>query len=116
MAIDTKLFWFGEKEKGDMNDAMIRFLIRGTNIVQSTAKTLAPVDTGDLRGSIVKTVVKSTLTGTVSTNKEYAPYVEFGLRSNPSYPKQPFLRPALNDNEAKLKKIAIDEGEKSVNN
>jgi HK97 gp10 family phage protein len=115
MAIDTKLEWFGEKEKSDMNDAMIRFLIRGTNLIQATAKTLVPVDTANLRGSIVKAVVKSTLTGTVSTNVEYAQYVEFGLRKTPNYPKQPFMRPALENNIDKLEQIAIKEGKKSVN-
>ena len=115
MAIDTDLQWNGEKEKSDMNDAMIRFLVRGTNLVQGTAKTLAPVDTGDLRGSIVKAVEKPTLKGTVATNKEYAAYVEFGLRSNPNYPIQPYMRPALDDNIQKLMKIAKTEGVKSVN-
>jgi HK97 gp10 family phage protein len=116
MAIDTDLKWNGEKEKGDMNDAMIRFLIRGTNLVQGTAKTLVPVDTSNLRGSIVKAVEKVELKGTVSTNVEYAQYVEFGLRSNSNYPKQPFMRPALKNNQANLKKIAIQEGKKSVDN
>ena len=115
MAIDSKLFWFGDEKKAGMSDAMIRFLIRGTDLVQKDAKLLAPVDTGDLRGSIVKAVDKYNLEGTVSTNKEYAPYVEFGLRSNPNYPKQPFLRPALNNNVDKLEKIAIQEGKKGVN-
>jgi HK97 gp10 family phage protein len=120
MAIDTKLDWFGEKEKSDMNDAMIRFLIRGTNLVQAAAKQNLTqnksVDTGNLRSSVVKAVEKSKLIGTVSTNVEYAQYVEFGLRSNPNYPKNPYMRPALNDNVDKLNKIAILEGKKSVNN
>ncbi len=54
----------------------------GKNIkmVQGEAKLLCPTDTGGLRNSII-TNVKETdkaITATVSTNMEYAPYVEFG--------------------------------------
>lgn len=110
--VDVK--WYGDAKKNDINNGLIAGLIRSTNLVQSSAKTLVPVDKGILKGSIVKSVDKHSYEGKVSTNIEYAPYVEFGLKSNPNYPKQSYLRPALYDNESKIKKICIDEGEKAV--
>ena len=45
-------------------------------IVENSAKEKVPVDTGNLRQSITHTVEDNV--GTVGTNVEYAPYVEFG--------------------------------------
>ena len=114
MAVDTELSWYGDKKKKDINSGTIKALTRSINIVQGTAKTLAAVDAGNLRGSIIKSVNKSLLSANVSTKTEYASYVEFGLRKNPNYPKQPFMRPALNENVEKIKKIFIDEESKAV--
>ena len=65
---------------------------KATQLVHGQAKALAPVDTGDLAGSI-HMQVKDTgeeLQGRVYTNKEYAPYVEFGtgVTGNGTYPYQ----------------------------
>lgn len=129
--------WHGDEAKANMNNAMIRFLNRGTNIVQADAKLLVRKDIGDLQTSIVKKVDNSELKGTVSTNSDHAVYNEFGTgrfaedgtgRATPwvyEHPKygfvrtegmkpQPFMRPALNDNKDKLKQIAEEEGRKSV--
>lgn len=64
---------------------------KATQLVHGQAKALAPVgETGDLAGSIhmqVKDTGKE-LQGRVYTNKEYAPYVEFGtgVTGNGTYP------------------------------
>lgn len=63
-----------------------------TKLVHGQAKDLAPVDTGDLAGSIhmqVKDTGKA-IEGRVYTNKEYAAYVEFGtgIKGNGTYPYQ----------------------------
>lgn len=58
--------------------------------VEARAKALAPVDTGRLRGSI-KTTRRLSLRGpqyTVSTNVEYAPYVENGTRPHVIRPRR----------------------------
>lgn len=138
MANGIKLDWFGDAKKADMKEAMVKFLIRGTNIVQSDAKLLVPKDTTDLMGSIVKNVDNSTLIGSVSTNSEYAVYVEFGTgryaengngRKTPWFYEdangvghwtagmrpQPYMRPALNNNKEKLIKIAKEEVKNGVN-
>lgn len=51
-------------------------LNRACLVVENEAKRLCPVDTGDLRNSINHEVHNDV--GIVGTNKEYAPYVEFG--------------------------------------
>ena len=48
--------------------------------IESSAKKNVPVDTGNLRSSIM-TQKNSSYSRTVGTNSEYAPYVEFGTRS-----------------------------------
>ena len=95
-------------------------------LVERSAKQKAPKDSGDLRRSITSRVEPDR--GIVFTPLEYAPYVEFGTgifaetggRQTPwayedeetgeliwthgSKP-QPFLRPALNENRAQIKRI-----------
>ena len=63
---------------------------KATLLVHAHAKALAPVDTGNLAGSIHPKVIKQgrTIKGKVYTNLSYAPYVEFGTGSkgNGTYP------------------------------
>jgi HK97 gp10 family phage protein len=112
--VDTELNWFGDDVIKNVNSGTIKALIRSGTIVKNEAKLLVPVDTSNLRGSIVKALNKTALTETVSTNVEYARYVEFGLRSNPNYPRQPFMRPALSNNIKNIEKIFIDEENKAL--
>lgn len=48
--------------------------------VQAYAKLLCPVNSGELRQSILEStrIEQGHITSTIYTNKEYAPYVEFG--------------------------------------
>lgn len=70
----------------DLQDAMNQ----ATALVHTQAKALAPVEKGQLAGSIHMQVDKSPsrLQGRVYTNVEYAPYVEFGtgVKGNGTYP------------------------------
>lgn len=105
-------------------------------LVENEAKKKCPVDTGQLRQSITHTVKDNV--GTIGTNVEYAPYVEYGTgiyasagngrqdrwsyqdaegnwHSTVGQPPQPFLEPALLENEKEIKKIfrkSIKEGVK----
>ena len=95
-------------------------------LVEREAKQLAPKDTGALRRSIASRVEGDK--GIVFTPLEYAPYIEFGTGlfaesggrtdtpwsyqndkgewvSTNGIKPQPFLRPALNNNRTKIKKI-----------
>ncbi len=65
---------------------------KATQLVHGQAKALAPVDKGQLAGSIhmqVKDTGKA-VEGRVYTNVEYAAYVEFGtgIKGNGTYPYQ----------------------------
>ena len=99
------------------------------NLVEGAAKYKAPKDTGALRRSITSKIEVngSEIDGIVFTPLEYAPYVEYGTglfaengngRQTPwvyrddkgdyhythgQHP-QPFMRPALKENEQNIKK------------
>lgn len=65
---------------------------KATGIVETAAKRLCPVKNGDLRRSIHMKVEENgqEVKGTVYTNMEYAPYVEFGTgrKGQGTYPYQ----------------------------
>lgn len=71
-----------------------RSLATKAALVETAAKRLCPVDTGNLRSSIthVLGVDGQGLYADIGTNVEYAPFVEFGTRYMAA---QPFLVPAL---------------------
>ena len=105
-------------------------MTKAVTLVHGQAKMLAPVDKGNLAGSIHSELNKrkTELEGRVYTNLEYAPYVEFGtgVRGNGSYPydiegltltyheswagmqAQPYMYPALKDNEKAIKELFKD--------
>lgn len=110
---------------------------RANKMAQGEAKGLAPVgDSGMLRNSIVEKVDEKNgvITGKVSTNLHYAPYVEFGTgrrgAASPSPPKspenlnyrqdwagmnaQPFLYPALKNNKDKVLDIVKEQLKKDI--
>ena len=94
-------------------------------VVNASAKALVPVDTGALRNSIHMKRAEANgdeVTSGVVTNKEYAPYVEFGTGSRGGSPAatklgisfnrdfkgqiaQPYLYPALRQNRDKINEI-----------
>jgi len=74
-----------------------RFLTEAGIVVQAAAKRLAPVDTGNLRGSITREVFGDR--AEVGTNVEYAEHVEYGTRHMGA---QPYMRPAIDENRKGL--------------
>jgi HK97 gp10 family phage protein len=72
------------------NMELMETMNRATALVHGQAKDLAPVDKGQLAGSIHMKVKKkrNRVEGRVYTNVEYAPYVEFGtgITGNGTYP------------------------------
>ena len=66
------------------------------------AKRLCPVDTGRLRNSITHGTDLADSTAWIGTAVEYASYVEFGTILTKA---QPFLKPAVNDNQAEYKAV-----------
>lgn len=72
MSIDELIIRF--EKLGDVS--VTNALEKACLLVENSAKTLVPVNTGNLRSSITHEVVGDE--GVVGTNVEYAPYVEFG--------------------------------------
>ncbi|MFF2449366.1 HK97-gp10 family putative phage morphogenesis protein [Neobacillus sp. NPDC058068] len=124
---------------GNTHKALKVGIHQGTKLVQGDAKRLvavAEIDGGGLRNSIQGETeeIDGKIVGKVSTNKEYGPYVEFGTGQrgidSPSPPKadipldyrqdwagmeaQPFLFPALKQNEEKVKEIIKNNVEKEI--
>lgn len=116
---------------GNAKLSLKRSINKEINFVKGEAKTLCPVDTGRLRNSITSTTRETTtgIVGEVTTNCGHSQFVEFGTgtrgESSPSPPKanvgqgyrsdwkgqsaQPFLYPALKNNEDKvIKEIQKD--------
>ena len=136
MQVNTKLL--GAKETihaiksavGDIEERVVLGVRNAAALVESQAKYLAPVDTGNLRNTIHMNqpkIMRGEVTASVSTNCEYAPFVEFGtgMKGNGSYPyktdenlayspdwvgqpAQPYLGKALHDNKSKIQKIIKD--------
>ena len=71
---------------------------KATLDVEARSKVYAPVDIGTLRNSITTTFSDAGLSGVVGPTVEYGAYVEMGT-SNPNYPPQPYMGPALADVE-----------------
>ena len=99
-------------------------------MVERSAKQKAPKDTGALRRSITSKieVVDDSIVGIVFTPLEYAPYVEYGTglfaeeggridvpwnyqddkgewHSTSGQKPQPYMRPALEENREKIKRL-----------
>ncbi|MGB3512162.1 MAG: hypothetical protein WBA93_23575 [Microcoleaceae cyanobacterium] len=103
MALEVKTIWNGAKISQELDNAVFKALTRASNIMQTEAKLLVRKDTHNLEGSIVKAVKDNK--AIISTNEEYAPAQEFGLRSKPNYGFTPYMRPALNNNKKTIKNI-----------
>ena len=96
----TKTEWNGDKVMRDFDKMNFKSLTESAVLVESQAKALTPVDTGNLRGSITRDVKQDS--AVVGTNVFYAIYVELGTRFQSA---QAFLFPALTGSIRKI--IAI---------
>jgi len=79
-------------------------VLDGAFINEREAKRLCPVDTGNLKNSIRSEVIEQHhhyAIAETGTNVEYAPHVEFGTEEMAA---QPFLRPALDENESRIRR------------
>lgn len=97
------LTWSGDRVIASVNDRKKQALTAGATIVEAEAKVRAPVDTGQLRGSIGYEVGESE--AKIGTIVDYSIFVEFGTsRQRP----QPYLRPAIDENTDKIKQVMAD--------
>ena len=135
MRVSVSTSIINSRNLNSVNDALAAGVSKAAMLVQGSAKNKAPVDSGTLRQSIRADKAKiqgENVTATVSTNLEYAPYVEFGTGSRGqstntntevevSYRSdwrgnkaQPFLWPALRESRNNSIKIIREEIRKAV--
>lgn len=130
MANDFKFEDHSAEVKAALQRAAEQALTKAAMLIESSAKTKAPVDTGHLRDNIDHKVVNKggKITGQVGSPDKYAIYVEYGTgekaengsgrKGGWSYQDaegkwhhtrgskaQKFLRPAFRENKAKVKEI-----------
>lgn len=75
--------------------------------IEATAKTIVPVDTGNLKNSIGSEI--DGLTAEISATTDYSDYIEFGTsRMN----AQPYMGPALDEHAPTFEKALGQIGEK----
>ena len=119
---------------GNVENALQNGIDKAARRVKRDAELLCPVDTGRLRNSIQHKTVKADgkIEGTVSTNVEYAPYIEFGTGQRGEMAQifrparisyrydwagqmpVPFMFPALTQNENQIKKDVKSEVMKAI--
>ena len=130
MASGFKFTDNSKKVKGQMDDAMFQALESAALIVETSAKALAPVESGELRDKIDHKVADGFAgpTATIGSPLDYSIYVEYGSgehaengagrkggwsyqtpdgewhHTNGMSP-QPFLRPAFKRNKDKIREI-----------
>ena len=92
--------WYGGQVIDSVEKAKKVGLTHACVVVQGDAKSLSPVDTGNLRNSITYKV--SADDGKVGTNVHYAIHQEYGTKKMSA---QPFLRPALDRNRETIKRV-----------
>lgn len=130
--LDRLLSKFDNLQDIDLTEPLTKACL----LVENDAKRKCPVDTGQLRASITHEVEGQT--GIVGTNVEYAPYVEYGTgiyardgngRQTPwayqdretgewiwtkGQVAQPYLEPALLENENEIFRLFEEAIEKGV--
>lgn len=89
----------GMRERLDPSLARKVVMLNGSEMQQSAMRK-APVDTGQLKRSIMLDIGDKGLSATVSPHTDYAAYVEYGTRFMNA---QPYIRPAFNEQVIKFK-------------
>ena len=90
------------------NEQVKASVVRNTEQIYEQALANAPIDTGDLKRSGIKSFADNMLTGNVAFGGSlapYAPYVEFGTGSNVSIPSglEDFARQFYVNGEGRMK-------------
>ncbi len=93
------------KIAGRVGPAANRALLQTAADIVDMTKQITPVDTGALKQSYGAVPISSSHVR-VGSDKEYAPYVEYGTVNSPS---QPHLTPAFEQNVATFKARLAEE-------
>lgn len=127
----SKLTKIGKNSTLELENSMKKNI----KLVQAEAKTLCPVDTGELRNSIVSDAYKrgNEVIGEVYTHSDHAAYVEFGTgqvgestntntKVDVSYREdwvgmeaQPYMYPALHDKKGEVLLNIVNDLRRAIN-
>lgn len=104
----SELKWRGKEAEARVRAAVPAALEAAALVVEGKAKQLIVsqdiIDTGNLLNSMTHKVEGNT--AKVGTPVEYGVYQEFGATyENRSLRPRPFLRPALDENKAEIRKV-----------
>jgi HK97 gp10 family phage protein len=113
--------WYGNEIMSDLDKAVVKGLKMSALLVEGQAVELAPIQHGNLKGSITHTVAgersrvrhpaavnegigitDDKKTAYIGTNVEYAEFQEFGTSKMKA---QAFLRPALDSQEKQITEV-----------
>ena len=93
-------------------EAAARKLVKeGAALVQERAMRTVPVDTGNLKRSILIDIAPDGLSGTVTATADYAAYVEYGTRFMGA---RPFMRPAAEQADYIMRRRAEQEAREAT--
>lgn len=88
------------KKKTDM-ESVKRVVKQNGAELQARAQRNAPVDTGNLKRSILLDISEGGLRAKSEATAEYAPYVEWGTRYMDA---RPYMKPAFNEQKERFKR------------
>lgn len=100
----AKVKWHGDKLIKEVGLKCFQNIEKACLLVEGDAKRMVAVDTGRLRASITHEVEKKgdEVMGRVGTNVVYGVFQEYGSSKMAAHP---FLRPALESNKGKIKRL-----------
>ena len=93
--------WYGDAVKRQISASKEKALTEIGLLVEARAKLKAPVDTGNLRGSISSSVEQDY--AEISTNVDYAVYVEYG---HSKQAPEGYMRNSLHESRPDIIRIA----------
>jgi HK97 gp10 family phage protein len=93
-----------EEAREKLIRAIVHHLNSAANSVETIARELAPVDTGNLRANIRQTkfATDDNLSVTIESGADYSLYVEYGTVNMDA---QPFLTPAFESGKRQLDNV-----------
>lgn len=79
----------------------------GAAVLVNGMRMRVPVDTAATKNSVQSHITEQTdvqVVDEVGPETSYAPYIEYGVKSKPGYPSQPFVRPTVQEDFSKVVK------------
>jgi len=106
MTVDTSSIKAALKQVEIYRDDLIFIEGAGAAVLVNGMRMRVPVDTAATKNSIRSghfvELSDSVVSDDIGPETEYAPSIEYGIKSKPNYPMQPFIRPTAFEDFAKV--------------